>query len=279
MGITGVAIMRNGHRTLLKWHRGRRQRDDIPFTAPRILEGLRLGASVEVDINCHSESGFVVLHNKTLEKETNGAGVVRETAPDMLRRLKLRREDASVSDEPVLLLRDLVSVLSAETLPESALLQLDLKEDVGAITQDVIARFGQEAGPVARHLIVSGGDFEAVTRLASAAPGIAVGYDPCFGERIERLQRTRDFAAFIESGLADGAEAKMIYLEYRIIVEAAKAGFDMVAAVHAAGKTVDAWTLNSTAPDAAEALPVLLELKVDQITTDEPVYLQSLIEA
>lgn len=274
MDKAGISIQRDGHRTRLKWHRGRRQRDDLPFTAARILEGLRLGASVEVDINCHSDHGFVVLHNKTLDIETNGTGVIRQTAPDVLRELKLRREDGSVSEEPVLLLGDLISVLASETLPESALLQLDLKETADAITAEVIARFGREARRLARHIIISGGDFAAVTKLASAVPEIGIGYDPCFGERMERLHRTGDFAGFIESGLADGAAASMIYLEYHIVIEAAQAGFDMVGAVHSAGKLVDAWTLNSTAPGAGAALPTLLDLKVDQITTDEPIYLQ-----
>ncbi len=273
----GISILREGHCTRLKWHRGRRQRDDIPFTAARIVEGLRLGASVEVDINCHRDHGFVVLHNKTLEIETNGTGVVRETAPEALRQLKLRRADGSVSEEPVLLLGDLISVLASETLPDSALLQLDLKENAEAITAEVIARFGHDANRLARHIIISGGDFDAVTRLASAAPGIGIGFDPCFGARMERLDRTGDFASFIESGLADGAGASTIYLEYRIVIEAAKAGVDMVAAVHGAGKLVDAWTLNPTAPDASSALRALLDLKVDQITTDEPVVLQSLL--
>ena len=47
-------------------------------------------------------------------------------------------------------------------------------------------------------------------------------------------------------------------------------GFDLVAMFHRAGREVDAWTLNTTAPDAEQALQRLLALGVDQITTDEP---------
>jgi glycerophosphoryl diester phosphodiesterase len=66
----------------------------------------------------------------------------------------------------------------------------------------------------------------------------------------------------------------MIYLDYRIVLLAASRDFDMVAPVHAAGKTVGAWTLNTTDhPGARDSLEVLLDLEVDQITTDEPVML------
>ena len=43
----GVAQVHGGHRTLFKWHRGRKHGTDLPFTGERILEGMRLGASVE----------------------------------------------------------------------------------------------------------------------------------------------------------------------------------------------------------------------------------------
>ena len=39
-----------GHRTWIKWHRARRRAGDPAFTRSRILEGMRLGASVEIDL-------------------------------------------------------------------------------------------------------------------------------------------------------------------------------------------------------------------------------------
>ena len=44
-----VAIMHKGHRTFLKWHRARRRASDPVFTRKRVLEGMALGASVEVE--------------------------------------------------------------------------------------------------------------------------------------------------------------------------------------------------------------------------------------
>jgi glycerophosphoryl diester phosphodiesterase len=74
----GVALERDGHRTLFKWHCGRRYRDDVNFTASRIIEGLRLGASIEVDLRRHTGGGFAVLHDATLDRETDGSGEVAD---------------------------------------------------------------------------------------------------------------------------------------------------------------------------------------------------------
>src|SRR4051812_13637445 len=82
----GVALLRRGNRTLFKWHRGRRYRDDVNFSAGRIIEGLRLGASVEVDLRRHAGGGFAVLHDATLDRETDGTGAVVEKWAAELRR-------------------------------------------------------------------------------------------------------------------------------------------------------------------------------------------------
>ena len=55
-----IFITRNGHRTWLKWHRGRRRASDPVFTGQRIVEGMRLGASIEVDLVVTGDNGFAV---------------------------------------------------------------------------------------------------------------------------------------------------------------------------------------------------------------------------
>jgi glycerophosphoryl diester phosphodiesterase len=267
----GIAIRHGDHLTMLKWHRGRRRREDVAFTAARILEGLRLGASVEVDIVRHGSGGFAVLHDEILDDETSGTGRVAETAPEDLRRLLLRDQAGAISVHPVLLLEDLCAVLDRETLPETALLQLDLKEDDASLTLADLAAFRAACGPLARHLIVSGGDAAAVQRLAEGVEEIRVGFDPCYGAFLARLRETGDFATFATSAIHAMPQAAMIYLDYRLILAADAKGFDLVAPFHAAGKPVDAWTLNADHPDYLSIIRRLLELRVDQITTDDPV--------
>ena len=65
-----IFCLRDGHRTFFKWHRGRRTITDPVFTGQRIIEGMRLGASVEVDLVRHASNGFAVLHDETLDRET-----------------------------------------------------------------------------------------------------------------------------------------------------------------------------------------------------------------
>ena len=47
-------------------------------------------------------------------------------------------------------------------------------------------------------------------------------------------------------------------------------GYDMIGAIHAAGKRVDAWTIREITPTTLTQIDRLLALKVDQITTDDP---------
>ena len=69
----------------------------------------------------------------------------------------------------------------------------------------------------------------------------------------------------------------MIYLEYRLVLFAIEHGFDLVAAFHAAGKTIDAYTLNAANRKTAAIAETLLAFRVDQITTDDPVGLERLL--
>ncbi|UXS03372.1 glycerophosphodiester phosphodiesterase [Agrobacterium tumefaciens] len=263
-------IDRNGHRTWIKWHRGRRKASDPVFTGKRIIEAMQLGASVEVDLVVHGGAGFAVLHDLTLERETTGRGKVQAKSADDLRGLFLRDNDGHPIDENVMLLEDLCTLLSRQGAHPDALLQLDFKQDLQALNPEVIANFAKCSFPVAKSLILSGGDFDAISVLAEAAPGIATGYDPCYGESLQRLQADGDYMRFIEEALNTAPDARMIYLDYRIVLRAEDAGVDLIAPVHASGRRVDAWTINQVSSQTIPQIERLLRLKVDQITTDDP---------
>jgi len=269
-------IERDGHRTWLKWHRAKRRGSDPVFTAARIREGMRIGASVEVDLVVHAGHGCAVLHDFTLERETTGTGLVRETPPEVLRGFYLRDNTGAPLPDRVLLLEDLCGLLTGEPPHPEALLQLDLKEERGAISPAVVAQFGRSLAPVAGNMIISGGDLVAVRLMAGAVPGLRIGFDPCYGEHLARLRATGDFDGFVAAALDDAPDADMIYLDYRIVLAAADAGVDLVAPVHAAGRRVDAWTINRVTPETLAQVARLLDLRVDQITTDDP---EGMIEA
>ncbi|WP_127753349.1 glycerophosphodiester phosphodiesterase family protein [Devosia sp. 1566] len=263
-------IERNGHRTWLKWHRARRRVSDPVFTGPRILEAMRLGASVEVDLVVHADHGFAILHNATLEAETTGAGRVRETGAAMLRGLHLRDNQGTPLPDRVMLLEDLCQLLQRNPPHPDGLLQLDFKEDFSALHPQTVANFAAGVAPVAGSLILSGGDAAAIEVLAQAAPGLRTGYDPCYGESLARLRATGDYRSFIADAFAAAPKAEMIYLAYEIVLSARAAGFDIIAPIHAAGRRIDAWTIRQITPETLTQVDKLLELKVDQITTDDP---------
>jgi glycerophosphoryl diester phosphodiesterase len=263
-------IERAGHRTRLKWHRARRRSGDPVFTGARILEAMRLGASVEVDLVVHGDHGMAVLHDLDLDRDTTGTGPVRAARADYLRGLHLRGNDGTVLPDRVMLLEDLCALLARQAPHPEALLQLDFKEDIAALDPPTIRNFSASIGALGPQMVLSGGDLPAVETLARAAPGIAMGYDPCHGGSLDDLRRSGDFAGWIAAALAAAPQAGLIYLAKEIVLAGAEAGFDLVAAVHAAGRRVDAYTIQRVTPDSLATVERLLALKTDQITTDDP---------
>ena len=156
-----VSIDREGHRTWLKWHRGRRTATDPVFTGRRILEAMALGASVEVDLVVTADRGFAVLHDKTLEHETTGTGKVAAARAADIRRLNLRDNAGEPIPDTVMLLEDLCALLAQQPPHPDALLQLDFKEDAVALDVQTIAAFAATIGQFAGNMIVSGGDARA----------------------------------------------------------------------------------------------------------------------
>lgn len=259
-----------GHRTWLKWHRARRRAGDPVFTGARILEGMALGASVEVDLVIHGSHGCAVLHNFDLDRETTGTGSVRATPAEVLRGLYRRADDGTPLPDRVMLLEDLCALLVATPPAPGALLQLDFKEDMAALDAQTLANFAAAVGRVAGNMIASGGDAAAISALCDATPGLAKGHDPCHDEKVARLRQTGDFAAFIAGGLAEAPDASMIYLAHEIVSAADAAGFDMIGACHAAGRRVDCWTVQRVTPESLALCRRLIALGADQITTDDP---------
>lgn len=267
----------DGHRTWLKWHRAKRRASDPVFTGQRILEGMRLGASVEVDLVVHGGRGFAVLHDLTAERETTGTGPIVALGAAELRSFFLRGEDGVPLREQVMLLEDLCALLTQGGLHPDSLLQLDYKEDWRALDQAALLTFHEAVGPVARHMILSSGDAKAVQLLTADVPGIRIGYDPCHDGALERLAESRDFAGFVRDAVAASPHAEMIYLAYPLVLEAQRLGFDIVAAFHAEARRIDAYTIKKADAVGQDVVEQLLSLKVDQITTDDPEGLLALV--
>jgi len=273
----GIAIDHAGHKTWLKWHRGHRYAGDISFTGQRIGEAMALGASIEIDLVRFNGAGFAVLHDETLNKATTGEGRVIDATESDLRALHLRDPFGEPTAHGVMLIDDLGQLLKRVARESGAVLQLDLKEDSPDIREEDIAAFAAAISPVAKSVILSAGDPEAVERLSQAVQDMPIGYDPCHHGAIESLKESRDFDGFVTDAVAASPRARMIYLHHQLVLFADDAGYDLVAAFHRAGRSIDAYTINSAIPAALPVVRRLLALKVDQITTDDPVGLESLL--
>lgn len=272
-----ILIERNGHRTWLKWHRARRKASDPAFTGARILEGMKLGASVEVDLVIHADRGYAVLHDLSVERETTGRGKVVDLSAQDLRALQLRDDEGRVLPNHVMLLEDLSALLAQGEVHPDALLQLDYKENWEVLDAAAIYSFKASVAPVARNMILSSGDAEAVRLLTEGVDGLRIGYDPCHDGALDRLAQTLDFAGFVRDAVAASPKAEMIYLYFELVLEADRHGFDIVSAFHAEGRRIDAYTINVANAQNLPKVARLLELKVDQITTDDPEGLVELI--
>ena len=265
-----VYVERDGHRTWLKWHRGRRCTTDPVFTGQRILEGMAAGASLEVDLVVTGDKGFAVLHNLELSAETTGTGLVANSSDAVLRQLQLRDNAGAPIADRVMLLDDLCALMVSGKVHSEALLQLDYKEDDSVLDAVTLANFARATRPVARNLILSSGSAKAIAMLAAEVPGIRIGFDPSDEARVNAARATGGHADFVAETVAAAPRAELIYLDWRIPLLFAEDGFDIIAAFHAVGKRVDAWTITRVDADALTHVERLLALKVDQITTDDP---------
>lgn len=275
---TGIRIVHAAGVTRLKWHRARRFADDAPFSAARIAQGFRSGASFEVDIRPHGDGGFVVLHDETLDRETTGRGPVRSAGLATLRGLRMRGPDGTAAALAPLLLEDLVDLAADPEASADALCQLDLKADVADLGAQAMAAFAQAVGRAPERFVVSGGSAEAV-RLLGRAGGVAVGYDPCDGVRGRDLGTGRAADAFVAEAVAAAPEARIIYLDWRLAIAGIAAGADLIARFHETGREVDAYTLDPSIDGVAAILGRLLAARVDQITTDQPGALEALAQS
>lgn len=265
-----IFITRNGHVTWIKWHRARRRGTDPVFTGGRILEAMRLGASVEVDLVVTGDKGMAVLHDTRLDRETTGSGPVAATSDATIRELHLRGNDGAPIADKVMLLDDLCALMAQGGVHSEALLQLDYKEDETVLDGRAIDKFGAATAPVANNIIISSGSAAALKLLTSAVPRMRSGYDPSDENRFKAALAGGTLQAFVDAAVAALDGTDLIYLYWEIVTRSADAGFDIVEAFHRHGKRIDAWTIRQASPAMKPHVERLLELKVDQITTDDP---------
>lgn len=269
MAFPGLAVAHRGFTTRLKWHRLRRSLRDPVFSAEVMAEGLRAGASMELDLRVRADGGFVVLHDALLQGETTGQGAIAAK-----RREDMQELHFADGKRPLIFSETLAGQL--QTAHPDALLQFDMKDDYAAIGPEGVAHLARYFGDSAANIIISGDSLGLIVALSEKLPGIRRGIDPT--DRLAEVFR-RDGLRVAEGALIrelrGPAEADTVYLAWQLVLEADAQGLDLIGLCHAEGKLVDAWTFNLKDPAAGfseaeyEAFRRLLDLKADQITTDE----------
>ncbi len=241
----------------------------MAFSPRRIAEAFAAGASVEIDINPLACGDWAVIHDAMLDRETTGHGPVAACTAETLAMLRLRDEGGAPSDVPVASLAGLARAAAAGPVGAGTLLQLDLKVGAEALTPGNIAGFAAAVAPVAPHAILSGGDAAAVRRLAEAA-GLAMGYDPCHEGASVELAVSGRFDRFAAEALAAVPGAVMIYLDRRLVAQAAARGADLIAPFRAAGRRVDVYTFRHPTPAEVAEVRAVVAQHADQITCEDP---------
>lgn len=275
----GLSILHDNRRVMLKWHRLRRRRADPLFGAGNLALGLQLGASMEVDLRVTADGDFAVLHDDVLDDETDGIGPVAIHKRPAL--AGLHYDDAGVPGvarhgRRLLFLDDLIALLR-DAQPQ-ALLQLDIKDDLATIGAKGLGRLADALQGDGLPVIVSGDCNDLILALGQRLPNVARGLEPSF--RLMDLFARGDVKgaeALLRAELAGSVQPRMVYLHWTMVLDALDAGLDLVAICRGQGRQVDAWTFTPANPAEGftetewHAFSRLLELGVDQITTDEAV--------
>jgi glycerophosphoryl diester phosphodiesterase len=255
----------------------RRRKSDPPFLRANLVAALRAKAACEVDIVFTADGHGICLHDRTLDRETTGAGRISDTERAVIERLRLRGPGGEVRDEPPLFLDEVAGAVAAGGVTTPALVQLDIKTRARDLTAVAMQRFGAALGQCTGAFIASAYEWETVQRLVEAAPGLHAGFDPlAFYPRSLALDAD-GFRAIAERTLIVAPDAAIYYLEARLILAALGKGIDLIAAITRHGAQVDAWTIDADHPDLSKVITTLIDLGCHQITSNDPDQLAAVI--
>jgi glycerophosphoryl diester phosphodiesterase len=203
-------------------------------------------AMLELDVGLSRDGELIVLHDETLDRTTDGEGLLRDHDLEALRRLDAGSWfDPRFAREPVPTLSEILArvgrdiAVNVEIKPEAVASRAE-----GGIEDKVVALI-REAGLVDR-VVVSSFEPTAVARVKRAEPDLRTAV--LFHHEMEF-----DPAVFVALFRADGLHVNQRHLTS-----------GMVASLHGAGLYVAAYTANEV-----EDLQRLVELGVDGIFTDD----------
>jgi glycerophosphoryl diester phosphodiesterase len=162
------------------------------------------------------------------------------------------------SSEPPLLLDELVQIMRTGPTHPSALVQLDLYGEIDTAAEKA---FAVALRGVAQGFILSGYDWDVVSRVGSSVAGLTLGYDPT-----EDAERSGANVLRIVREKAPGAA--WIYLRRDLVRASYERGDRIVARLRVFGHQVDCWTIDHGTPGHTADFVAAVMAGCDQVTTN-----------
>jgi glycerophosphoryl diester phosphodiesterase len=212
---------------------------------------VQLGAGfIETDLHLTHDARFVAIHDRTLDRTTNGKGPVRDHTLAELRQLDAGHWfDRQFMDERIPTLEEIL----AFALKHDVVFYLEIKYD---------AAWGMH------HTLVG-----ALESSQNAARTIVISFDEVTLGAIRRLDAAIMTGLLVDDAKQDpvakavGVGARQLCPRFNIVTPA------LVEKAHAADLHVITWTVNSV-----EQMRSAIELGVDGIMTDVPDRLRAVVE-
>jgi glycerophosphoryl diester phosphodiesterase len=278
---------------------------------PNSLEGIRAclesGASfIELDIIPLAAGDYLLVHDPELDSETTGTGAVNQASVEQIRPLLIKSKHGPTPFH-VPLLSEVVALFSQYSTPTR--LQLDFKDVIPFAGDEPLRRLLDIIQPLGERVIVSTGADWHLRRLRKLAPWLDLGFDIHFyvdwrlpGETIDahvppfrqgvygywddHILATRRIWSTAEY-LAERCELltqlipriSTFYIDHKLIAQSLDDGFNWAEALHNYNIKLDAWTLDTTNPNAVINARRLLNAGVDQFTTNTPAELAALLHS
>jgi|SRR5579875_305751 len=221
-------------------------------TMASFRRAVELGASfIETDLRLSHDARFVAMHDATLDRTTNGRGLVRDFTLGQLRELDAGGwYGQSFAGERIPTLEEILQFAREKDV----VFYLEIKHEFGWGVHHAIAG------------ALRGAD-------DAAARTVVISFEPNLLERLRRLDATLLTGFLFETPPANTMEQALKIGARQILPRADLVTPELVKAAHSAGLQVATWTVNSE-----EQMARLAEMGVDGIMSDYPDRLRQTVE-
>ena len=272
----------------------------LPAGSPAALEAcLSMGSAlVEIDVIPLADGSFALIHDRDLSVETSGTGDAIQSTRSQIKKLTYKA-DGQITDQKIGFLEEAIAIFAA--YPDALRLQLDLKPYT-PLTQAILREFVRILSPVLDRIQVTSVSDWAIRSLRRFSPELSLGFDPllyldlvddqprpegippfrvgAYGLRDDHPLSSYPwgplgeyFAARAAALLVQAPEGCEWFIRAELLEQARKAGFDWIEFLHQHGSKVDGWTINAADPEQVKLADALVELGIDELTTDTPTLL------